>query len=458
MESRKHEEENDRRREEGLARRIGEALDGMSSSGGECPSAEIIAAYHERALEIEESGRWENHFAGCSRCRKILAVLAASVEAPLAEAEVARLGELVASADRASQAAPSQKVKPFQPRKWDWRARWLAPALGVAAALAVWFAMRPPWRLPSTEPAGTLIAQAPKTEAPQEMPLRSLDQLSSAKPEENAKAVAPSAKNQPSAKDLAVNPEPALSARNREADGNPVAENRDNLKAAERAITDEKKEQNTLSDAVPAGASAAAPAPPPAPATPPQAFVKAPGAPVPPGSQTQAVTVTSEAAAVSTASRTSGSVAASSGANIPSTARNYTNLSKPGAPVGIYVKVTAPSGKVLWRAGRAGKIERSSDSGSKWNLQESPLHEDWLAGSAISDKACWLAGRNGAIARTKNGKRWEIIVPPPTSANTSGKLPDWIGIAAADENSATITSMDQRHYATKDGGKTWQGQ
>ena len=89
----------------------------------------------------------ESHFVTCARCRKILAVLAASVDidTPLAETEVARLGELVAAA-RTPREAPSQAAKPNRANRWSWRARWLAPAFGVAAVLAVWFAIRPPRR------------------------------------------------------------------------------------------------------------------------------------------------------------------------------------------------------------------------------------------------------------------------------------------------------------------------
>src|SRR6266436_5798809 len=99
MDSQKRDESRNRHREEALARRMGEALDQLAHPGAqECPDAELIAAYHEKSLQPDEIVRWEAHFATCGRCRKILAVLAAAVETPLAEKEVAHLGELVAAA------------------------------------------------------------------------------------------------------------------------------------------------------------------------------------------------------------------------------------------------------------------------------------------------------------------------------------------------------------------------
>src|ERR1700674_2132441 len=98
MDSQKRDESRDRRREEALAQRVGDALDQLAHNDAkECPDAELVAAYHEKSLQPDEIARCESHFAICGRCRKILAVLAAAVEAPLAEKEVAHLGELIAA-------------------------------------------------------------------------------------------------------------------------------------------------------------------------------------------------------------------------------------------------------------------------------------------------------------------------------------------------------------------------
>src|SRR5260370_1933316 len=169
MDSQKRDESRDRRREEALARRVGDALDQLAHrDAGECPDAELIAAYHEKSLQPDEIARCENHFAVCGRCRKILAVLAAAVEAPLSEQEVAHLGELVAAA-RAPAPISSPRAEPL---RLHWRARWLAPTLGAAAVLAVWFAMRRPWRTAEKNSSGNLIADGPKSEPPPSMETR----------------------------------------------------------------------------------------------------------------------------------------------------------------------------------------------------------------------------------------------------------------------------------------------
>src|ERR1700674_1807411 len=116
MDSQKRDEARDRRREETLARRVGDALDQLAHrDAADCPDAELIAAYHEKSLQPDEIARCENHFAICGRCRKILAVLAAAVEAPLSEQEVARLGELVAAEQAPAQTSP-RRAEPVRLR------------------------------------------------------------------------------------------------------------------------------------------------------------------------------------------------------------------------------------------------------------------------------------------------------------------------------------------------------
>src|SRR5271169_4909713 len=40
-----------------------------------CPDTEILAAYHERTLSLEEAVHWKQHIAACSRCQDILSLL-----------------------------------------------------------------------------------------------------------------------------------------------------------------------------------------------------------------------------------------------------------------------------------------------------------------------------------------------------------------------------------------------
>ena len=128
------------------------------------------------------------------------------------------------------------------------------------------------------------------------------------------------------------------------------------------------------------------------------------------------------------------------------------------APQETSIEIKAPSGRTLWRIGNGGHIERSTDAGRTWNLQTSPIQEDWLAGTAVNDKICWLVGRNGAIARTLDGENWERIIPVLVSTATNGKVPDWTGVTARDAQNATITASTQVRFTTQDGGKTWRAQ
>jgi len=171
------------------------------------------------------------------------------------------------------------------------------------------------------------------------------------------------------------------------------------------------------------------------------------------------VTVTEAVPLVETTNSTlGGSLNNSTVKDLPLNGRNYQALLKLDPTGVIAVQVKTPTGKILWRAGKGGNIQRSADAGRTWILQTSPSQEDWLAGTAVSDKISWMVGRNGAIARTTDGGHWKKIAPPAVAADSSGKLPDWIGITAAGARQATITASDQRQYATQDGGKTWKAQ
>jgi hypothetical protein len=486
MDSQDRDETKPQRRQESLARRVGEALDQMKPKGaGECPDAEVIAAYAEQALGPAESADWEGHFAMCARCRDILRVLAASADAPLAEKEVARLGKLV-SAVRAPVEITERSAGRARPRFVDWRNRWLAPALGVAAVLAVWFAMRPPWRATDRGASVTLVAQAPKEEVPLSPAPAEVDQLSKVVTQQDRKTAAAPSPERASANLQSLNSPLEERAKSRADAGNAF----DKISpSAGEAISSLKKEKEL--SVPPGGRELQPPAttpPPPLPKA--QAAVGAPAAPqaetkaatgapasapfpqarvqdnetVPPArevpqSTSQSVTVTESAPQVDSTSGTlGGALQQKSAADLPVTGRNYKALAtlRPAQEYSALLK--APSGSALWRAGKGGTIERSNDAGKTWASQASPSKEDWLAGAAVSDTVCWLAGRNGAIARTLDGVHWQRIAPPAQAAAVAGKSADWTGITTRNAQTATIAASDGRKFATADGGKTWQQQ
>ena len=474
MNSKDRDEVKIRKREETLARRLGEALDQMKSHvAQECPDAEIIAAFAEQALGPAESERWEGHFATCTRCRKILRVLAASADTPLAEKEVAQLGELVSTA-RAPVELKGKSAVRARPRLVDWRTRWLAPALAVAAVLVVWFAMRPPWRALDRGASGTLVAQAPKEEAPLSPAPAEVDRFSKVVPQQYQKKDAAPTRDRSVANAQPLNSPAETQAKGPAEVGNALDRVSPNLGDEAVSLQENNKKLNSLPDgreiqpqAIPAPprplrkAQAAMEAPAPqseAKAEPDAAPEKALQSQLTAGATGNASSRDKEAATVQ------GGVGTMPGDTVAQTVlpaqqangrtdeafaafrstRNFSSLLK------------APSGSSLWRAGKGGAIERSIDAGKTWASQTSPSQEDWLAGAAVSDAVCWLVGRNGAIARTTDGEHWEIVASPPQAAGVAGKLPEWAGITARDAQSVTITASDGRHFATQDGGRTWQ--
>lgn len=459
MDSQDRDEAKIRQRQELLARRLGEALDQMKPHGeAECPDAQVIAAYAEQALGPAESAEWEGHFAACARCRKVLRVLAASADAPLAEKEVAQLGKLV-SAIRASVEITRGSAGRARPGFMDWRARWLAPAIGVAAVLAVWFVMRPPWRATDRGASETLVAQAPKEEVPSSPAPAELDQLSKSAPQQQDRKTAPA----PSPDRLSSNAAPLNSPAGAPAKGRAdAAASTDKISPSAdeaRSSLQKEKKLSALPDArelQPPAFSPAAPAPPKA-----QAAMEAQSAPQ---SEARDTTSTTGAAAAQAGTKANAIGSAVSRdkevttlqGGVQPSARNERAIAAFRQIQNYSSMLKSPSGSTLWRAGNGGVIERSTDAGKTWISQTSPSQDDWLAGAAVSDTVCWVAGRNGTIARTMDGARWERISPPAQAAGTDAKLPDWIGITAHDALSATITANDGRKFATADGGKTWQ--
>jgi hypothetical protein len=494
----------DRRREEALARRVGDALDQLAHREAvECPDAELIAAYHEKSLQPDEIARWENHFATCTRCRKVLQVLAASVDAPLDEREVARLGELVAAA-RSPVEATTQTADPARPVRVNWRRRWLAPALGIAAALAIWFVTHPARRAAQQNSPEILIAQAPKSESGPSVETRSKQQSAEAPvtPGNNNEADAEALKGTRAGRVQSANPSTdSLAKKNLDA-GGVAREIAPSSNAPENNLRVEKKEKAESNGTgvgtgagvgtgtpggiaggfyTPApGAQSATPAtvapphppsptaaelaaPQPAPSAQAQDKVQAsnPAPPDmrPPPSVSQSVTVTEAVPSVDTANATvRGSLSESNVKDLPLNGRNYGSLLSLKAAGEFPVQINSPSGKILWRAGKGGIIQRSTDAGRTWTAQRSPLQEDWIAAAAVSNTVCWIAGRSGAIGRTTDGNHWKKIAPPPMAADSSGKFPDWISITASGAKNVTITASDQRHFSTQNAGKSWKAQ
>jgi hypothetical protein len=111
--------------------------------------------------------------------------------------------------------------------------------------------------------------------------------------------------------------------------------------------------------------------------------------------------------------------------------------------------VSAPGGKVIWRLGSGGLIEKSLDGSQTWTPQTSGTTETLFLGSAPSEQICWVISVSGTILRTADGgATWAHVVSP---------IPQNLGlIRASDALHATVWDKSHRQvFQTADGGATW---
>jgi len=354
---------------------------------------------------------------------------------------------------------------------------WLVPALGVAAALAIWFAVRPPWRTADRGASATLIAQAPREEMPATPAPPAVVQQLNAAPQQDQKMQAAPSPGQSGEKTLPSKSPPGDQSRER-ADAAATLDKVSPKPGEAIGSLQERKKVNAQADARQIQSAAAAPPPPPLPSRV-QSAMNAPAAPQPEAKASSTGTVAESAPAAASANAVAGAPprdkqAATLQAQADATAggvaqqkatpgprlaaRNEQALAVMRPAQNFSALLKAPSSSILWGVGIGGFIERSTDAGKTWVLQMSPSREDWLAGAAVSQTLCWIVGRNGAIARTTDGENWQSVAPPAVFTGADGKLPDWTNIAARNAQSATIVASDGRSFATADGGATWQAQ
>jgi hypothetical protein len=168
------------------------------------------------------------------------------------------------------------------------------------------------------------------------------------------------------------------------------------------------------------------------------------------GSATESVEVSAGAAPTlntETAQLSTNAISREKVSQLPANGRNFQQLAQLAASDPRYIM--APDQKLAWRVGDAGKIERSTDHGKTWKLQNSGVGADLRAGSATSDRACWVIGKAGTILLTTDGgKHWRQVASPIAE--------DIGGIHASDAQHATIWNIPNRKsFQTSDGGATW---
>jgi hypothetical protein len=351
-------------------------------------------------------------------------VLAASGE-ELTEAEIKKFGTLVATS---SAREPASGTAPVRILRRPALVRWLAPTIGVAAAVVVWFALRPVLQH-ETRDSQRIVAT---TGAPQGSG-KAVPAAPSAKPDETQMARA----------NVPPPPAAAYGGLRREAtaaQSNSSTATRGEARKKEAFQAQSAPPVSELDRAAPASKAADA------------AIEKDKQAAPVHGTElkSQNVDVIGGAAAAAPApAREAGGAA---GGAVALSARNQVSaLAKVAAPLVVF---GSSDRHALWRLGPGGRIEHSSDQGQTWQPQSSGVTADLVAGAAPSEKVAWIAGRGGIVLRTEDGDHWQQATPPMRQA-AAGAVPDWTGIEARDALHATIISRDLRRFATEDGGRTW---
>src|SRR5579863_840650 len=163
-------EDRDRQFENALARHLrADAAAGDSA----CLDPELLAAYHERMLPLDEMNVAKEHLASCARCQEILAQLEATDSVQALQNDQTDLVMSVASSRLVNREAfeeaaivgapapvadqPKSKIASFSARK-SLLLRWAAPAGAIAAVLLLWIGVREFRRAPEITAKSTQIA------------------------------------------------------------------------------------------------------------------------------------------------------------------------------------------------------------------------------------------------------------------------------------------------------------
>jgi hypothetical protein len=433
-----------RERDDPMAGLLKRHLAGDAVVGKDCPGPDILAAYFERSLDVDETAHVERHLSECARCREQLAALGRAEEAA---------------------AAPAVQAPRRQPRAswlWDWR--WLAPVASVLILAAVWATRRPEFTRiaepPTPAPAEVATPQPALQSPPQDKQLSQPSRLVAPAPS----AVPAPSKAAPAASSREANskirvdsriatspppPTPAAAGENTIIAGNqplPARSfaSRDTL--SKKTVAPRKTSAEQTADAALASTSQSVAVESAAPA------VEAPQAP--PASGAPMVAGTRRGNGVGIA----GGVAA--GAVVVDSAkakqqRVATNGRQAQAEIltateeqrAASFTVRTPDKSALWRIGNAGFIERSVDGGRTWNGTLPKQNAHYTAGSAPNAKVCWLVGNDGIILLTQDAANWQTL-PPPVQAN-------FVAVAARDAWTATVTTADSRKFRTTNQGETW---
>jgi hypothetical protein len=462
---------------DGLLRR---SLARDSTSAGDCPDAELLAAYFDQSLGADEASRYEIHFSTCPRCREQLAAMARAnteqieqsdlaLEPALTGARPAQVITLdagripaqakptVASAARSETKEPMRKSP--DPRWLD--LRWLVP---VAAMLALGTFVFMRFASHQTSVGfNNQVAMTKSAPPPQEQ--------TAAEPEKKASDVATQDKGE-----LKKQPSPASSAQHPQSSAKPAANGAltsesPRMQRSEGTFSRSGTASRSAPTATPAslgaagrasafpsrkqtaGATSAAPALEDHNA----ASEPAPAAPAPElnASLPSIVVATSSADAVKspapapppTAEQKSQAFGLKSKNLHGSAAANSLAKAKPARESYSETIIPTPDSDIFYRIAGGGFVEISEDGGVTWQRQLLNPSAEFTAGSAPEPRICWLAGRSGIVFLTEDGKNWQKLSSPTSD--------DLVAVIAKSASAATVTANDNRKWSTDDAGKNW---
>ena len=429
----------------GLLRRTlaSSAKSGSAGGAGDCPTADILAAYYEHSLGADESVHYDLHFSQCAPCREQFAAMARAEDVPQ-------------PAPRAGWA-------------WLWNPFFLAPAMAVLA-LAIFFGVKlnRPVReaaIPPSQPeSAPLVAmsrtdQAPHQEAAAPPPPSAA--AGNASSNELKKAPLDSVERDALAQEKQSQLKEPLTPQSA-----PLADSERSASPAAPSVADKKAQDLPLNGRdLPQS----------------QALRKAETAQKDaeaPQISTQSVVVTAAAPPVQTAQNlatpqnapapfASGGAAGAAGssdeiiresagrsqAKAPAAISSFAGIAKSQAPqaaaeISTHKVIQTPNTNVLWRSADGGFVERSADGGATWAGQQLPgAGGEIAAGSSPTTKICWLVGSGGTIYMTKDATNWAKIAAPASA--------DFTAVTAKDASNVTVTAADGRQFQTTDGGKHW---
>ena len=484
-------DDRDRTFEKALARHLRPSASSRPDGGGLagasadlCPDPEMLAAYHDGSLSLDERNFWKQHVLGCDRCQFVLAHLETPLEIPVLTETNEKVAALQPAAPVSQTVTPARTPRPSLIHSLRWL--WLVPAGAIAATLIAWVSLqdRKPLQTSPSAPVevaenrpSSVPAPSPKPQIPARDDLKEADkdQLRAESPaavdSANRDLAAKAPRNEVQLNQQAplqfspkVNHGPSVSAQKQEQQIGRIDAGNAGAAADLKKLDAEERAKPAPSIVGGQRALSLPPAPPP-PVEP--SFLadgsvsdlrkdKAPpvAAPAPAStSSAKAAAAKTKAASADAISAINESVEVSAAPTASGALLNERGKMRVASLQNPRV-FWAPGEKQAWRIGPAGSLEHSKDKGVTWTPQISGVYTDLLAGSAPSAKVGWIVGAAGTILRTTDGgTHWTKLDSPVTNDLTGVRADDakhvWIWFVPDVQTGVVKT------YQSSDGGLTW---